>query len=151
MSDQPNKELILQGYHLFRIGDLDGLLRMFADDAEWAAPTVEFVPFSGNYHGKEEIAQFFTDMLHAQEAQRFEPEELIAESDRVVVCGEAIWSVRATSQTYGGPWVHIFTVRDGKIARFEQYFDTAAARAAFMPTDASRQQAGTGPTASLLH
>lgn len=149
MDSQQNKQLVLQGYQLFQAGDINGLIQLFADDIEWIGLPTEFIPFSGNYHGKQEVAQFFSELDQAQEAEQFEPQEFIAENDKVVVLGQARWSVRATGQTYDSPWVHIFTIRDGKIARFQQFNDTAASRAAFMPTDTTAR--GTDADASLLH
>jgi hypothetical protein len=46
--------------------------------------------------------------------------------------------------------VHIFTIRDGKVARFHQFNDTAAAERAYRPLQASAgDQPGTG--ANVLH
>lgn len=149
MDIQQNKQVVMQGYEKFRAGDIGGLLQLFADDIEWVGREVEFVPFSGDYHGKQEAAQFFAELDKAQVAERFEPMEMIAEGERVAVMGQAKWTVRATGNSYEGPWVHLFTIRDGKVARFEQYFDTAAARDAFMPPDAAVQTGASTGTAPL--
>ncbi len=149
MDSQQNKQLVLQGYQLFQAGDINGLIQLFADDIEWIGLPTEFIPFSGNYHGKQEVAQFFSELDKAQEAEQFEPQEVIAEGDKVVVLGQARWSVRATGQTYDSPWVHIFTIHDRKIARFQQFNDTAAGRAAFMPRDTTSR--GMDADAGLLH
>ncbi|WP_158590458.1 nuclear transport factor 2 family protein [Noviherbaspirillum cavernae] len=151
MDIQQNKQLVMQGYQLFQAGDIAGLLQLFADDAEWVGPTTEYVTFSGNRHGTQELAQFFAELDRTQEARHFAPEDMIAEGDKVVVTGQATWTVRATGQDYDNPWVHIFTIRDGKVAKFQQFNDTAAARKAFKPVDTAAQQAGTGTGATPLH
>ena len=150
MDSLQNKQMILRAYQLFRVGDIEGLLQLFADDIEWIGSPAEFVPFSGDYHGKQEVAQFFIDLDKAQETERFEPLEAIAENDKVVVTGHGKWIVRATGQSYESPWVHVFTVRDGKVVRFQQYNDTAAGRAAFLPRDSLFQDTNID-TSSLLH
>lgn len=145
MDIQENKQLVMQGYQLFQAGNIDALLQLFSDDIEWVGNEVEHVPFSRDYHGRQEVAQFFAELGQAQEAERFEPQEMIAEGDKVMVTGQAKWIVRATGKSYEYPWAHAFTIRDGKVARLQQYYDTAATRAAFMPMDAtSRAGAGTG-------
>lgn len=152
MDIQQNKQLVTQGYEKFRAGDIDGLLQLFAEDAEWIGMEVEPVSFSGDYHGRQGIAQFFSDLSQAQEAESFEPREMIAEGDRVVVLGRAKWRVRATGKSYDEPWAHCFTIRDGKVVRFEQYYDTAATRAAFLSDQMPLQSgAGAGTTATPLH
>ncbi|HJV86255.1 MAG TPA: nuclear transport factor 2 family protein [Noviherbaspirillum sp.] len=133
MDIEQNKALVSRGYQLFQSGNIDDLLQLFADDIEWTGMEVENVPFSRDYHGRQDVGQFFAELNQAQEAQRFEPQDMIAEGDKVVVRGYAQWNVRSTGKTYSYPWVHCFTLRDGKVARFEQYFDTAATRDAFMP------------------
>lgn len=140
MSSQENKQLVMQGYQLFKNKDIEGLLALYADDVEWVGNESENIPFAGNYRGKAEVARFFSDLDQAQEAVRFEPEAFIAEDDRVVVTGQATWSVKATGQQYEDPWAHVFTIRDGKVARFQHYNDTAAAEAAFMPAKTSSQE-----------
>jgi len=140
MDSQQNKELVMQGYQMFQAGNIDGLLQLFADDTEWTGTPVQFVPFSGSYHGRQEVGQFFTDMNQAQETEQFSPQEFVAEGDKVVVTGTGKWTVRTTGHTYDSAWVHIFTLRDGKIAQFQEYYDTATARDAFMPIAASAQR-----------
>jgi len=143
MSSQENKQLIMQGYQMFSNKDIKGLLTLFADDVDWIGTESEYIPFFGSYKGKAQVAQFFTTMDQAQEAIQFEPQAFIAEDDKVVVTGQSKWLVRSTGQQYENPWVHVFTVRDGKVARLQQYNDTAAAEAAFRPsqTSAQKQQA----------
>ncbi|MGH8809288.1 MAG: nuclear transport factor 2 family protein [Noviherbaspirillum sp.] len=151
MDIEQSKQLIMQGYQMFQAGNIPGLLQLFADDAEWVGTQTEHVPFSGSYHGRQEVGQFFAELDRAQEAQYFTPQDVIAEGDKVVVTGQAKWTVRATGQSYETPWVHIFTVRGGKIAKFQQFNDTAAVRKAFKPIDVAAQQAGTGAGAAPLH
>lgn len=144
MDAQQNKQLIMQGYKLFQAGDIEGLLQLFSDDIEWVGNEIDYVPFSREFRGRQGVAQFFAEMNDAQEAEQFEPQEMIAEGDKVAVTGQAKWRVRATGRSYAYPWAHVFTIRDGKVARFEQYYDTAATQAAFMPADmASRAGAET--------
>lgn len=140
MNSQEAKQLVMQGYQMFKNKDIKGLLAIYADDVEWTGPESEYIPFSGTYRGQEQVAQFFTLLDQAQEAIQFEPQAFVAEGDQVVVTGQAMWLVKATGQRYEDPWVHVFTIRDGKVARFQHYGDTAAAEAAFRPSQTSSQQ-----------
>jgi ketosteroid isomerase-like protein len=151
MSTQENKQLVIQGYQKFQNQDIKGVLEMCADDIEWEGARSEDIPFSGTFHGKQETAQYFSLMDQVQEIEQFEPQEFIAEGDKVVVLGQSKWKVKATGETYDNPWVHIFTVQNGKLTRFQQYNDSAAALEAFRPypedmQQATRQQQDTGPS-----
>lgn len=142
MNNQELKQLAMQGYQRFQNKDIQGLLELLTDDIEWVGVEHDELPFAGVYRGKQQVAQYFTALDNAQEALMFEPKDVIAENDRIAVTGKSRWTVRTTGQTYDNPWVHIFTVRDGKVCRFEQYNDTAAALKAFRSTQAATQQPG---------
>jgi ketosteroid isomerase-like protein len=142
MDAQENKRLIMEGYQMFQRGDIRNLLERYHDDAEWIEPEGEYVPFAGSHHGKAGIARFFEMLNEATQPLRFEPKEFIAEGDKVVVSGESTWLAKQTGRTYDSPWVHVFTVRDGKVARFVNYHDTAAGERAFRPDQPGQAAAG---------
>src|SRR5690242_479340 len=104
MDAQENKRLIMEGYQMFQKGDIPQLLESYQEDALWIEPEVENVPFSGLHKGKAAIARFFKELDEAAQALRFEPKDIIAEGDKVVVTGEATWLVRQTGRTYDSPW-----------------------------------------------
>jgi ketosteroid isomerase-like protein len=147
MGIQENKQLVMEGYRLFQNGDIRNLLDRYHDDAEWLSPESEFVPFAGCFHGKAEIGQFFNKLDDAVQATSFVPRQFIAEGDLVVVTGDATWLAKKTGRSYDSPWVHVFTLRDGKVARFHSYYDTAAAEHA-LHTD---QPGGTVSAAQMHH
>lgn len=134
MSEQENTQVVKQAYDKFRSGDIPGLLDLFADDIEWELDKSEVVPFSGARHGKDQVAQFFQELGDAQHPLQFEPREFIAQGDRVVALGHYAWSVKSTDRVYESDWAEVFTVRNGKIARFREFADTAAGEAAYKPT-----------------
>ncbi|HEY6189949.1 MAG TPA: nuclear transport factor 2 family protein [Pyrinomonadaceae bacterium] len=130
MSEQ-NKQLVTQAYERFKSGDIRALLGLLSDDVAWQLPETENVPFSGKRSGREQVAQFFQSLGESQDVLQFEPQELIADGDKVVSLGQYKWRVKATGREYGGDWAHVFTVRDGKITGFHEYMDTASAAAAY--------------------
>ena len=89
------------------------------------------VPVGGTYHGVEEAGRFFSSLGDAQEPRHFEPEEFIAQGEKVVALGHYAWHVEATAREWESDFAHVFSVRDGKIARFQEYTDTAAIAEAF--------------------
>jgi ketosteroid isomerase-like protein len=120
-----------QAYAAFQRADVPAILSLLADDAEWIIPTIANVPFSGARRGRAQVGEFFATLAQQQEAVRFEPRDFVAGDDRVVALGSYEWKVRGTGRTWRSDFVHVFTVRDGKIVRFQEYTDTAAAAAAF--------------------
>lgn len=145
MNALDNKKLVMDAYQLFLKGDIRSLLDCCKDDAEWVERDSDTIPFAGTYHGKMEIAGFFTKLADGAEVVRFVPQEFIAEGDKVVVVGDSTWTARPTGRTFDNPWVHVLTVRDAKIARFEAYNDTAAGERAFRPDQPGKPMAATAP------
>jgi hypothetical protein len=143
MDAQENKRIVMEGYRLFQNGDIPGMLAYAHDDAAWISPDAEAVPFAGSYHGKAEVARFFSELGAAVQPTRFVVKDVIAENDKVVVLGEATWVVKSTGRSYDSPWVHVFTMRDGKFTRCEALYDTAPAERAFRPDRPDQMAAAT--------
>ena len=57
--------------------------------------------------------------------EEFTPEQFVARDDQVIVFGHERMRTRAGGRVYGTDWVHVFTMRDGKIVGFREYTDTA--------------------------
>ena len=79
-------------------------------------------------------------LVDTQEVQHFDPREFIALGDKVVALGHYAWRVKSTGREFGGDFAHVFTVLDGRVIRFHEYMDTAAAAAAHRK-DFSAEQA----------
>jgi ketosteroid isomerase-like protein len=130
MSEQDNLDVIRRGYEAFGRGDLDALLRLFDNDIEWVTPGPADMPIAGRRRGVQEVAQFFRILGETFDIQRFEPKEFIAKDDRVVVLGEDTAQIRNTETTVDYAWVHVFKLKDGRIASFCEYGDMTAVVAA---------------------
>ncbi len=147
MDTKQTKQVVMQAYQAYKDKNIKGILNLCHDDVDWISTESDYIPFAGPHHGRDQVAQFFSKLEQSQDNLQFEPQTFIAEGDKVAVSGISRWLVKSTGLTYDNPWVHIFTLRDGKIARFEQHNHTAAAEAAFKPT----QGAGQTLDSSLRH
>lgn len=131
MSETSNTQIVQQGYEKFGSGDIEGLLGLFADNIRWTVPEIENAPFSGSREGRAKVGEFFSELTAAEDITRFEPLEFIAQNDKVVVLGESAATVKSTGRSYETDWVHVFTLHDGKVIEFTEFFDNAAATRAF--------------------
>ena len=126
-----NVQIVQDCYHKFGAGDVAGILANCAEDIAWRTPEIENASFGGSRRGHQEVGDFFAGMVAEEEVLKFEPREFIAQGDRVVALGTFAGKVRETGRSYESDWVHIFTVKDGKITSFDEFFDSAAATRAF--------------------
>ena len=132
MSEQENVKTVQDAYAAFSRGDIPAILDLLSEDVTWHMPgPTEIIPFAGRYEGREGVGRFFAALDGAESVERFEPQEFIAQGDKVVVLGRYTGRIRANGQADDIEFVHVFTIRDGKIARFRQYNDTSAAVAAY--------------------
>ena len=127
MNEQENTRLIQQAYENFKNGDISALLDSFSEDIDWHLPEMENVSFSGKHKGRGGATRFFQSLAEAQDVLSFNPQEFVAQGDKVVVLGDYSWRVKSTGREFGSDWVHVWTVRNGKLAGFKEYMDTAAA------------------------
>ena len=131
MAEPENIAVAQQGYNNFKTGNIVALVEQTTDDIVWQLPEVEGVALSGTRTGRDGVVEFFATVARDQEVIEFEPREFVAQNDKVVVFGHYRWRVRNTGREFESDFVHVFTIRDGKIAAFREHFDTAVAAAAY--------------------
>ena len=131
MSEHTNAEVIRQAYKAFGRGDIPTVLDLMADDVDWALQGPSVIPWAGTRRGREAVAEFFSLLGETLEFERFEPREFVAQGDTVVVVGYERSLVKPTGRTFENEWAHVYTLRDGKIAKGRFIEDTAAQVVAF--------------------
>ena len=126
MSDPTNVDVVQRFYGAFGQGDIPATLDLLADDVEWTfqAPTV--IPFAGTRRGREGVVEFFSLVGETLEFQQFEPREFVRQGDTVVVVGYERNLIKPTGRTFEQEWAHVYTLRDGKIAKHQGFENTAA-------------------------
>jgi hypothetical protein len=131
MTEQKNADVVRQAYESFKTGKIEDLLNLLSTDVDWRLPAIPGVPFSGVHRGRDGVGRFFASVGQNQDTLKFEPREFISEGGKVAVLGHYEWRVKSTGREFVSDFAHIFTVRDGKIAGFMEFMDTAAATAAY--------------------
>ena len=126
MSDSTNVDVIRRFYGAFGRRDIPAALDLLADDVEWIFRAPSVIPFAGTRRGREGVAEFFSLVGETLEFQQFEPREFVAQGDTVVVLGFERNLIKPTGRTFEQEWAHVYTLRDGKIAKHRGFEDTAA-------------------------
>lgn len=130
MSEQ-NTAIAQQAYTNFKTGNIQALLDQLSDDVTWQLPEVEGAPLSGKRTGRDGVREFFATVARDQEVIEFEPREFVAQGDKVVSLGHYKWRVKDTGRDFASDFAHVFTIRDGKVTGFREYFDSAVVAAAY--------------------
>jgi uncharacterized protein len=147
MSADANARIVHALYEALSLGDFAAILDALHDDVEWHVLGPETIPWAGLRRGRRQVAEFFelvaTTTHRDDPGHRPEVHELIAQGDRVVAFGRDRVGSRVNDRTYDGWWVHVFTLRDGKVAALREYFDTAHAQEMFRRAGAPEEPRGT--------
>jgi uncharacterized protein len=116
-------EFVKGVYGAFARGDVPAVLGAFADDIEWYE--AEGMPYGGLHHGPEAVAQkVFGPITEDVEGFAVVPQEFMGSGETVAVVVRYQGTGKATRTALDLPVVHVWDVRDGKIARFRQFIDT---------------------------
>ncbi len=122
MSEQ-NVEFVESIYGAFARGDVPAVLGAFTDDIEWCE--AEGMPYGGLYRGPEAVAEnVFGPAAEDVEGFAVTPEEVIGSGATVAAVVRYTGTGRATGRDLDVPAVHVWDIRDGKLARFRQFIDT---------------------------
>ena len=126
--DHPHVELVLRLYDAFAAVDLDAILEIVGPEIHISQ--TDQLPWGGEYDGYEGLATFFGRLRDAITSQVTPHAVYAAGADRVVQAGKTAGTVNATGAAFDVDELHLLTVRDGKVVRFEAYIDTPAMLAA---------------------
>lgn len=114
-----------------RGASVDNWMNLMADDVQWqtlgaAAAGHEFTQ---GCRCKPDVKRYFDELGTSWEMLSYQMNEFIAQGDRVVAMGETSWRHRGTGKVVHTPLVNVLRMRNGKIADFMEFYDTAAAMA----------------------
>lgn len=128
---QASLELVQAAYRAFAARDIDSLLRVVSPAVEWGEPVNPLIPASGTRYGLSGVLEWLRIGQDTETILAFEPNRFLADGDTVAVIGRTTVVARSTGRTYDTDFVHVVTVDDGRIVRFQEFFDTWAAAEAF--------------------
>ena len=140
MSIEENVQIVKNFFAAMGSYNEHDLLALAAEDIEWIIPG-EGWPLAGTHRGHAELAAVLKKASKEVEMKYPKPPEFVAQADRVMVVGVASGKIKATNRPFKDKWVFDIAVRDGKVARIQEYIDTQAlARASQMDARSSNAQ-----------
>lgn len=130
-----NIQIVKDMHEAFTKGDLPAVLGYLADDIDWQAPATRTISkeitWSKPRRGRKEVEDFFKDLRGKVKPEKLDLLAFTAQDDRVIVEGTSYGTAISTGCSYHNDWVMMFTLRDGKVIKFRQYYDSADVAAAF--------------------
>jgi ketosteroid isomerase-like protein len=125
---QEDVAVVRSAYEAFRRGDVQAIFALLHPEIEFYQS--KRVPWGGKYKGHEEVGYFFSKLIETIES-RVAPDQFIDDEEgHVVTVGHTRGSIRATGREFEVPAVHVWTIREGKVMKFEAYIDAFQMRVA---------------------
>lgn len=116
-----NKEIIARLYEAFGQRDMTMMSTLFDPNIEVRQSSL--LPWGGVYKGFKGVVDLATKLLEHVDSQ-IEVEEYVESGDQVVAIGWTKGHVRASGREFKIRAVHVWTMKKGKVLRFEAYIDT---------------------------
>lgn len=120
-----NIDIMRRGYELFNNGDIPAVLALFDKDIEWTEPEWHgYGPAAGTVHGPEEVlSKVFAPIGERFDSFVCEPHTLLADGDHVIAEGTFHLQPKGLGRSIDVPFVHTWTLRDGKPTSQRNYID----------------------------
>ena len=134
-STNARRLLLADAYAAFAEGDVASVLAAMSLNVVWNE--AEKVPYADRnpYEGVDAVVEGVFARLDAEwDYWNLEIEHLLDAGDNVVALGRYRARHSTTGKDLDAQFAHIWWLEDGKIARFQQYADTAQARDAVTPS-----------------
>ncbi len=125
-----HEELVRNIYDAYARRDLAAALSRFSPEVEFVQ--TDLLPWGGSYRGIVG-AQASLGKLLAHVDSRVEVEEMFSAGDQVVAIARTRGTARASGAAFDLRAVHVWTVVEGSVLRFEAYIDTPAMLSALAP------------------
>ena len=119
-------------YAAFGKGDVAGILAGLTPDVDWqTVGRPKDFPTLGARKGSAQVQEFFKLVAEHEDFSEFTPREFYAADDKVFVLGSYSLTLKTNGTPIASEWVHVFTLKNGKVARFREHTDTAQFAEAF--------------------
>jgi ketosteroid isomerase-like protein len=124
MDEKENISVVQKIYAAFKSGDIPFILNAVTEDIDWQMLGLKELPHTGPHRGRDQVERFLKEVAAETDIRKFEPREYIAQGDKVVALGFYSGTSRLSGRPIQSEWAMIFTLRNGKVARFREYADT---------------------------
>lgn len=122
-----NRDIIMALYAGFDSGDMDAVLALMADDIVWREAENNKLADRNPYVGPQAVLEgVFARLGEDFEGFAVEIGQVVEDGDTVVMQGRYRARARASGIEINPQIVHWWTLKDGKIAAYQQHVDTFA-------------------------
>lgn len=120
-----NREIMRDSYDAFARGDMEAVLAVHDPGIVWMEAENVLYADRNPYIGPQQVAEgLFARIVRDFDGFHIQLDQLVHDGDTVVALGRYHGTWKATGRTADAQFVHVWTLRDGRITHFQQYTDT---------------------------
>lgn len=113
-------------YAEYALGNRAAVFEALAEDVAWTSVAGPELPWGGTYHGRDGVAAYFARLDAAVQITAYVAEHCIAQGEWVVTLARGHGRLLLTGREVVLDKADAMRLRDGRIAEFREYYDTAA-------------------------
>lgn len=133
MTEDGTGELVNRFYELGGTGEIDAVLALLAPDFQLVYSGPSIIPAAGTWRGHDGFRRWFEAGVQGHlPPESLNVEEQFVHGDKVVIRDHVNVRVKTAGKTCETDFLHLWTVRDRKIASFTDFFDTYALAQAYL-------------------
>ncbi len=126
-----NLRIVRRLSEAFEKRDIETIKTLLSKEVEWGEPSNPYNPAGGTRHGHAGFMEWINIGRHSEEILTLELKKFLVDDDSIAVAGFTKCLAKPTGKTYETDFVHMFTLNDRKIVKFQEFFDTYIAGEAF--------------------
>jgi uncharacterized protein len=130
-NSEKNLAIVKQLYEAFSRKDINTLLELLHDDVEWGEPENPYNPAGGTRKGHAGFLEWLNIGKNAEDIMALTPHRFLTDTDSVAVIGNMKCRAIRTQKIYESDFVHFIVIRNNKVSKFQEFFDTYLAGEAF--------------------
>jgi uncharacterized protein len=128
---EQNISIVQQIYAAFAERNIPAILNLLSPEVIWGEPKNPYNPAAGTRHGHAGFIEWLNIGKQSEEIITLRPQKFLNDEDSVAVVGYTKCLAKPTGKSYETDFVHLVTIKDGKVVRFQEFFDTYSAGEAF--------------------
>ena len=133
MAKEGNGQLVQRFYAKMQAGSIEEVVALLSPDFELVYMGPSSIPSAGTWSGHEGFRNWAQAALQGHlPPESVDFEEFVVHEDKVFVPGHVNLRVKTTGKTCETDFLHVFTIRDGRLTRWHDFFDTFAVAQAYM-------------------
>jgi hypothetical protein len=118
-------EVVRRFYDALSRGDIGEVLSLLDEQVEWTEAE-RFPYYRGTWHGPQAVLDnLLMPLARDWDGFTAKVHEFIAEGERIVSLGTYSGTFKRTGRSFSAAFAHIWTVRGGKLTKFDMHTDTA--------------------------